>query len=636
MTERIDLKELGTGEEGEKAIPRRLWLAVVAAVVLATGLMLRWLEVGGIAEHVLAGIALTIVAIPVAYEALKQFRSNPFNTEMLMITAAVGASAISVFEEGAAVLILYNFAEAVEDYTVDKVRRVARKMAALLPQRAMVKRNNELVEVPVEDLKVGDVIVVKPGWRIPIDGRIIAGYTNVDQAAVTGESMPVEKGPGAEVLSGTLNLDRSIEVRVEKPFKDSTISRVINLVVEARERKAKVERFIDRFSRFYAPSTITLAVLIVLVPLLILGQPWEVWVYRALVVLVIACPSALVISTPVTMLMGLTRAMWSSVLVKGGIYLEEVAKIKVVAFDKTGTLTKGRLKVTKITAAEGFRDGDVLRFAALAEARSGHPIATAILEAAKASGLDLNGDAQLVDVPGKGVKANLEGKVILIGKTSFLVEERIELGKMSIQANGDSVGTQVAVAVDGRLAGSIILLDEIRPEAKEAITLLKSQGVKVFMLTGDNDTTARQIAQDLGIEEYYAELLPEDKVRIAKELRQRYGAVMMVGDGVNDAPVLAASNVGVAVGTAGNDVAIDVADVALMGSDLRMIPYLLRLGRRVISTLKMNIGIALGLKFLLIILGASGFIPLWIGVLGDDGVTLIVIAYTLPLLRFKS
>ncbi|MEM1994643.1 MAG: HAD-IC family P-type ATPase, partial [Nitrososphaerales archaeon] len=299
-------------------------------------------------------------------------------------------------------------------------------------------------------------------------------------------------------------------------------------------------------------------------------------------------------------------------------------------------LTKGRLKVARITAAEGFRESDVLRFAALAEARSGHPIATTILEAAKASGLDLNGDAQLVEVPGKGVKANLEGRVILVGKPLFLAEERIELGKTSIWAGGDSVGTQVAVAVDGRFAGSIILLDEIRPEAKEAIALLKSQGVKIVMLTGDNDTTARQVAQDLGIEEYYAELLPEDKVRIVKELRLKYGAVVMVGDGVNDAPVLAASNVGVAVGTAGNDVAIDVADVALMGSDLRMVPYLLRLGRMVMSKLKMNIGIALGLKFLLIILGALGFIPLWIGVLGDDGVTLIVIAYALPLLRFKS
>ncbi|MEM1994462.1 MAG: HAD-IC family P-type ATPase, partial [Nitrososphaerales archaeon] len=324
---------------GEKAIPRRLWLAVVAAVILAAGLVLRWLEVGGVAEHILAGIALIIAAIPVVYELVKQFRGNPFNTEVLMIAAAVGASAIGMFEEGAVVLILYNFAEAVENYTVDKVRGIARKMATLLPQRAVVKRDGELVEVPVEDLKVGDVIVVKPGWRIPIDGRIIAGYSNVDQAAVTGESIPVEKSLGAEVLSGTLNLDRSIEVRVEKPFKDSTISKVINLVVEARERKAKVELFIDRFSRFYAPSMITFAVLIALTPPLALGQPLEVWVYRALVVLVIACPSALVISTPVTMLMGLTRAMWSSVLVKGGIYLEEVAKIKVVAFDKTGTLT---------------------------------------------------------------------------------------------------------------------------------------------------------------------------------------------------------------------------------------------------------------------------------------------------------
>lgn len=632
MSEHADQREAKSTEESEEVRPRRLWLATVSAVVLAVALVLRWLAIGGIVAHVLAGVALLIVAAPVAYGAARQFRGNPFNTEVLMITAATGAAAIGVYEEGAAVLILYNFAEAIEDYTVDKVRSIVRKMAGLLPQRAMVKKNGALVEVSVEELKVGETIVVKPGWRVPIDGQILAGHCNIDQAAITGESIPVEKGPSDEVLSGTLNLDCSMEMIVTKPFKDSTISKIINLVVEAREKKARVERFVDRFSRFYTPSMIALALLIAMAPPLALGEPLTVWAYRALVVLVIACPSALVISTPVTILMGLTRAMWSSVLVKGGMYLEGVSKVTAVAFDKTGTLTKGKLKVADVTPANGFQEEEVLQLAALAESKSGHPIATTIVNAAQMSGLDPNGDAQITEVPGKGVRAYLEGgRSVLVGKPSYIAEEGVLDNN-----NEDSAGTQVAVAVDGRFAGLITVADEIRAEARETIKLLESQGVRVAMLTGDDETTAKEVARELGIEEYYAELLPEDKVRTAKELRQRYGAVAMVGDGVNDAPVLAASNVGVAIGTAGNDIAIDVADVALMGSDLRAVPYLLRLGKKVMAKLKVNIGLVLGLKFVLIALGALGFIPLWLGVIGDDGVTLIVIAHALPLLRFKG
>ena len=625
-----------TEDAGERVSPRRLRLAAVATVVLTAGLILHWLNVGGMLEHILAGIALFIAAAPVGYQAAKEFRSNPFNHEVLMIAAGFGAAAIGVFEEGAAVLILFNFAEAIEGYTVNKVRGIAKRMASLLPKRALMKRNGSLVEVAVEELKVGDIIVVKPSWRIPIDGTIIQGRSSVDQSTVTGESMPLEKIPGDAVLSGTLSLDGSLEIRVEKPFKDSTISRIIELVVEAREKKARMERFIDRFSKFYTPSMMGLAALIALVPPLALGQPFAVWLYRALIVLVIACPSALVISTPVTVLMGLTRALWSSVLVKGGIYLEEIAKTKTVAFDKTGTLTKGNLKVAKVTPIKGFREEEVLQLAALAEARSSHPMAAAIVDAARRSGLDQYGNMRLIEVPGKGVRGYLDdSRTILVGKQSFLAEEGVDLHGSTI-GTGNSAGSHVLVAVDGKVAGLITLVDELRHEAGEATRLLKAKGVRIVMLTGDNETTAREVANELGIDEYYAGLLPEDKVRIAKELAQRYGEVAMVGDGVNDAPVLAASNVGIAVGSAGNDVAIEVADVALMGSDLRTIPYLLELGRKVVSKLRVNIVLALALKFLLIALGTLGFIPLWVGVIGDDGLTLVLIANALPLLRFKS
>ena len=635
--DKSDQNKAYAGEASEEAEPRRLWLAVAGAIALAVSLTLRWLKVGYAFEHVLAGGALLIAAVPVVREAARRFREHPFNTEVLMVSVAAGASAIGLYEEGAAVLVLYNFAEAIEDYTVEKVKGIARRMASLLPQRALVKRNGTLVEVPVERLRVGETIVVKPGWRIPIDGRVVAGSSSVDQSAVTGESLPVEKNYGDTVLSGTLNLEGSLEVEAEKAFRDSTISRVIGLVVEAQERKARIERFIDRFSKFYAPAMLALAASIAMVPPFALGQPLDVWVYRALVVLVISCPSALVISTPVTMLMGLTRAMWSSILVKGGIYLEELSKVKVVAFDKTGTLTEGRLRVVKVVPAEGFKEEEVLLFAARAEAGSSHPIAAAIFDAANKSGVDPSGCCQVTELGGKGVKACLEeGRVILVGKPSFLSEEGVRLSTTAGLPTDSDFETRVAVAVDGKFAGSIAMADEVRSEAKQAVSLLRFQGMKVVMLTGDNEATARQVAKDLGIEEYHAALFPEDKVRIGRSLRRRYGAVVMVGDGVNDAPVLAAANVGVAIGTAGNDIAIDVADVALMGSDLRMVPYLLKLGRKVAARLKINVGIALLLKSVLIILGALGFIPLWIGVLGDDGVTLIVIAFALPLLGYKG
>ncbi|MDV3277163.1 MAG: cation-translocating P-type ATPase [Nitrososphaerales archaeon] len=622
-------------EEEHEQSRFRIRLAVISGILLATGLITFLTDVPAEFRQGSFGVSLALVAGPVLYDALKRVRENPFNEDLLMGTVGIGAAGIGAWGEGAAVLLLYNIAERVEDYTVDRVRNIAKRVAGLLPKRALIKRNGRTEEIPIEDLSIGDIIVVKAGWRIPVDGRIVAGRSNLDQSIITGESIPVEKSLGDRVLSGSLSVDGSLEVLVEKPYKESTVNRIVEMVTEAHERKAKIERFIDRFSRYYIPSMILLSAGIALIPPLVLHQPFQTWLYRALIVLVIACPSALVISTPVTVLMGLTRAMWSGILIKGGRYLEELSSVKTIIFDKTGTLTQGKLRVSRVVPLNGFSEEEVLRLAAMAESRSSHPIAHAILEKASYGVTEGSNGVQMVDVAGKGIKAILSGRgTLLIGKTSFLMESGVEISEVTPKLMPSS-GTTMAVALDGRMIGAIYVEDEIRPEAKDVVTQLHSMGKKTIMMTGDNAITAQEASTALGIDEYYAELLPEDKVRLAGQLKKNYGNTLMVGDGVNDAPALAASNVGIAVGTAGNDIAIEAADVALMGSDLKAVPYLLKLGRKASTRIKFNIALALAVKALMIVLGAAGLIPLWFAVIGDDGLTLLIIANALPLLRFR-
>jgi len=621
-------------EHGQRLL--RLWLTVVSGILLCAGLLSFPSDILAVFREGLFGVSLALVGAPVLYNAIRRVRERPFNEDLLMGIAAVGATAIGVLEEGAAVLLLYSIAEIIEDYTVDKARNIAKSVAGLLPKRALLKKNGWLEEVPVEKLNPGDIIIVKAGWRIPIDGKIVAGRSNIDQSIITGESIPIEKSVGDKVFAGSLSIDGSIEVLTEKPYEESTVSRIVKMVVEAHERKAKIERFIDRFSRYYTPTMIMLSIGLGLLPPLALGQSFDMWFYRALIVLVIACPSALVISTPVTVLIALIRAMWSGILIKGGRYLEELGKIKAVIFDKTGTLTQGKLRVSKIISLNGFSEDEVLRLAAIAESKSSHPIANAIIDRAGHLHGGVAEAVDFMDIAGKGLKATLNnGSILLVGKISFLRELGVEIDDQTVLQLLSPSGTIVAVAVDGKLAGLIHIEDQIRPEAKDTIKELHFIGIKPVMLTGDNPATAKEASTIIGIEEYYANLNPEDKVRIVAELRSKYGGVAMVGDGVNDAPALAASNVGIAIGTAGNDVAIEAADIALMGSNLRSIPYLIKLGRKVSLKIKVNITLALSLKALMIILGALGFIPLWFAVIGDDGLTLLIIAYALPLLRFK-
>ncbi len=613
----------------------RIGLALVSGSLLSVGLVAFLTGVPAGLRQGLFGVSLVLVAAPVLHNALQRVRENPFNEDLLMGTVGIGAAAIGAWGEGAAVLLLYNIAERVEDYTVDRVRNIAKHVAGLLPKRALIKKDGRIEEIPIEDLSRGDIVVVKAGWRIPVDGRIAAGRSSVDQSVITGESIPIEKSPGERVLSGSLSLDGSLEVVVERPYKESTVNRIVEMVTEAHERKAKIERLIDRVSGYYIPSMILVSVSIALIPPFVLGQPFQTWLYRALIVLVIACPSALVISTPVTVLMGLTRAMRSGILIKGGRYLEELSSVKTIIFDKTGTLTQGKLRVSKVVSLDGFTEDEVLRLAAMAESRSSHPIAHAIMERAGYGKNEYPDGMQMVDVAGKGIKAIVSGRgTLLVGRTSFLKESGVEINEV-VSRSMPPGGTTMAVALEGKMIGVICVEDEIRLNAKDVVKQLRSMGKKTIMMTGDNEITAQKVSTEIGIDEYYADLLPEDKVRLAGELKRKYGNTAMVGDGINDAPALTATNVGIAVGTAGNDIAIEAADVALMGSDLKAVPYLLRLGRKASTRIKFNIALALAVKALMIVLGAVGLIPLWFAVIGDDGLTLLIIANALPLLRFR-
>ena len=613
----------------------RIGLALVSGSLLSVGLVAFLTGVPAGLRQGLFGVSLVLVAAPVLHNALQRVRENPFNEDLLMGTVGIGAAAIGAWGEGAAVLLLYNIAERVEDYTVDRVRNIAKHVAGLLPKRALIKKDGRIEEIPIEDLSRGDIVVVKAGWRIPVDGRIAAGRSSVDQSVITGESIPIEKSPGERVLSGSLSLDGSLEVVVERPYKESTVNRIVEMVTEAHERKAKIERLIDRVSGYYIPSMILVSVSIALIPPFVLGQPFQTWLYRALIVLVIACPSALVISTPVTVLMGLTRAMRSGILIKGGRYLEELSSVKTIIFDKTGTLTQGKLRVSKVVSLDGFTEDEVLRLAAMAESRSSHPIAHAIMERAGYGKNEYPDGMQMVDVAGKGIKAIVSGRgTLLVGRTSFLKESGVEINEV-VSRSMPLGGTTMAVALEGKMIGVICVEDEIRLNAKDVVKQLRSMGKKTIMMTGDNEITAKKVSTEIGIDEYYADLLPEDKVRLAGELKRKYGNTAMVGDGINDAPALTATNVGIAVGTAGNDIAIEAADVALMGSDLKAVPYLLKLGRKASTRIKFNIALALAVKALMIVLGAVGLIPLWFAVIGDDGLTLLIIANALPLLRFR-
>jgi Cd2+/Zn2+-exporting ATPase len=563
-------------------------------------------------------------------KGLAAARHLALDMSFLMSVAIVGAIVLGEFTEAAAIAVLFGVAELLEAFSVDRARASIAALLELAPDWAVVARGDLEVTVPVSSLVENDEVIVRPGDRIPADGTVLTGASAVDQSPITGESLPVEKGPGSTVFSGTINREGHLRVRVDRPAKDSALAKIARLVEEAEAQKSRMERFVDRFARWYTPVVTVAAVLVGVLPPLLLDAPVSVWVLRALTLLVIACPCALVISTPVAVVSGLTAAARHGVLIKGGTYLEALASVRVFAFDKTGTLTVGHPTVESVHVIEGD-DRDALARAAAVERRSEHPLARAIVEAADQRRIAY---AQLAvtdfqAIPGKGARARIGGEEHVVGGPSLFDGAAVP---RELDGNGHSL---VGVARNGRLVAWLSLADQLRPVASKALEELKSLGIeRTIMITGDNSATAHAIGSRVGVDEVRAELLPADKVDVLRELERRHGAVAAVGDGVNDGPVLAAATVGIAMGAAGSDTAIETADAALMGDDLEKLPYVVRLSRRARAVIRQNVVAAIAIKAALAIGVPLGYVSLITAVLvGDLGVSLAVTANALRLGR---
>lgn len=581
------------------------------------------------------GAAALMGLIPFARRALAStLVGTPFSIEMLMSVAAAGAIAIGAAEEAMVVIFLFAVGELLETIAAGRARAGITALIDLVPRVARIEDDGGLREVPVERLRVGDVVVVRPGDRVPSDGDVIDGQSEVNEAPVTGESVPVAKGPGDQVYAGSINANGLLRVRLTRTAADNTIARIIHLVEEAQASKAPTARFIDRFSAYYTPAAMLVATLIIIGPPLVAGADWYTWLYRGLAVLLIACPCALVISTPAAIASGLAAGARRGLLIKGGAALESLGKVRTVAFDKTGTLTIGRPKVTDVVVIEGSED-DVLAKAAAVERGSSHPLGLAIIAAAEARGVAIPpafGGATAL--PGKAVVARLREGFVSVGSPRYAAEVATVPNDMAariaaLEAEGKTV---VVVLAAKRVVGLIALRDEPREDAAAGIARLKALGIRPLMLTGDNRRTGNAIASALGLEAQ-AELLPDAKLAAIADLRKA-GPVAMIGDGINDAPALAAANVGVAMGS-GTDVALETADAALLKNRVLGVAELVVLSRATLSNIWQNIGIALGLKAVFLATTLFGATTLWMAILADTGAAVVVTANALRLLRFS-
>lgn len=595
-------------------------------------------------DHLLTK-ALYILAIIIGgFDLFKEGFSDliklDFSMESLMTIAIIGAAFIGEWAEGSIVVILFAISEALERFSMDKARQSIRSLMDIAPKEALIRRNNVEQLVSVDKIDIDDIMIIKPGQKIAMDGLVINGHSSVNQAAITGESVPVEKQLDDEVFAGTLNEEGVLEVKVTKKVTDTTIAKIIHLVEEAQGERAPAQAFVDKFAKYYTPFIIIMALLIVVVPPLFFSGDWNKWLYQGLSILVVGCPCSLVISTPVSIVSAIGNAAKNGVLVKGGVYLGEIGHLRAIAFDKTGTLTKGKPVVTDFIATSSETDINYLSIISSLESLSQHPLASAILNEADKTNVDYK-SIQIEDfqsITGKGLTGIHQNIRYYIGSpklfsASVIEETAVKVQYRQFQEQGK---TAMYFGTDEQILGVIAVADEVRDSSAAVISELHKLSIEhTIMLTGDNTKTAESIGKQLGVTEIKGDLMPQEKLDSIKALRTTYNKVAMVGDGINDAPALAASTVGIAMGGAGTDTALETADVALMGDDLQKLPFIVRLSRQTLKVIKQNITFSLGIKLLALLLVIPGWLTLWIAIVADMGATLLVTLNGLRLMKVK-
>lgn len=607
---------------------RQLYKIIAAAVLFAVAFML---PVSGYWRLAVWSAAYLIVGLPIVRKAFRNIgHGQVFDENFLMTAAAAGAFALGEYSEGVAVMLFYQIGELFQSYAVNKSRKSIAALMDIRPDYANIERDGKVVRVSPEDVRPGEDIIVTAGEKIPLDGRIVEGYSLIDTAAITGESVPREAAVGDEVISGCINLNGRLKIKVTRDFGQSTVAKILDLVENASSQKASVENFITRFARYYTPAVVFLALAIaVLPPLLVDGAAFSDWLYRALTFLVISCPCALVISVPLGFFGGIGAASRNGILVKGSNYLEALAATEIAVFDKTGTLTKGCFEVSRVQG-EGIDDDTLLETAALAGGNSMHPVSQSIRKA-YGKEIDLRRVADFEELPGRGIKATIGGKTVLLGNKKLLDEYGIKFNPV----NG--AGTVVYIAAGGIFRGFILIADEIKPDAPAAIAALKKAGIReTVMLTGDNAAAAENVAQTLGLDKFFANLLPAQKVEKVEALmkdKSAGGKLVFAGDGINDAPVLALADIGIAMGGVGSDAAVEAADIVIMTDEPSKIAQAIKISQRTLRIVRQNIVFALGVKFLVLLMGAEGLATMWDAVFADVGVSVIAIINSMRALK---
>ncbi len=615
-----------------------LLITSISGILLALGLVMHYAGLSeGIARTVLVGSILS-GGWKIAIKAFRSLKQRLFDMNVLMTAAVIGAMAIGRFEEGAAVIFFFAVSNLIERYSLDSSKRRIRSLMSLSPPKATLLRTEGESIVEVGTIAVGDRLLIRPGERIPLDGKVVAGTSSVNQAPVTGESQSKLKMVGDEVFAGSLNERGLLEIEVTHAHSDTTLARIVRKVEEALTNRPRIQTLGETFAMYYTPAVLAMALVVMVFPPILLHEPFVEWFYRALVLLVIACPCALVISTPVTVVSGLANAARHGVLIKGGRHLETLAGIEAVAFDKTGTLTTGVPQVTDVVPLNSLSEQEILQIAAMLERNSEHPLAAGIIEGAGQHGRQSAPAAfgHFEALAGRGVRAKVDGKTYFIGNHALVEEKQlcspeVERILFDLERQGK---TTIVLADEHAPLGIIALKDTLKTESEGIGKALHKEGVrKVIMLTGDNEETARALAGRAGIDEVYANLLPEEKMACLSKLKEVYGHVAMVGDGINDAPALAASSVGIAMGASGTDIAMETADIVLMSDDLSKLAFTIALSRKTLSIIRQNMTIALVTKLVFIILAMFGKASLWMAVLADDGAALLVILNGLRALR---